>query len=211
MKHRYIAVEGPIGVGKTSLTSLLGSRLNAQKVLEDTSNPFIKDFYEEKEGAAFDTQVFFLLKRFRQQQEVQQGSLFKQVTIADYLFAKDRIFAYLNLSDADLIIYEKLYGLLAAEVPKPDAVVCLQARTEVLVQRIRQRRRGYEKNISPEYVAEVNEAFTHYFFHYRESPLLVVDTSDIDFVKKSADLNELIRQIELMDKGTQYYIPLGSR
>ncbi len=211
MNFKFIAVEGPIGVGKTSLVDFLADRLEARKVLESVENPFLHEFYQDSPGAAFQCQLFFLLNRFRKQQELAQGNLFKQSVVCDYIFAKDKIFAYLNLNDSELMLYEKLYGLLDEQVPHPDLVIYLQARDEILMERIRKREREYEKEISDTYVSELNRAYNYFFFHYNRTPLLVIDTSNIDFVKSQEDLEEILRQISSMQKGVQYYIPLGSR
>ncbi|TKJ29793.1 deoxynucleoside kinase [bacterium (candidate division B38) B3_B38] len=211
MRFRYIAVEGSIGVGKTSLVDLMGTKLDAIKVFEDANNPFLNDFYKDKEGVAFQTQLFFLLSRYRQQQKLLQQNLFRQLTICDYLFAKDKIFAYLNLSDSELMIYEKLYSIFQENVPKPDLVIYLQATTEVLKKRIAKRGRSLERDISEDYLEEVNQAFNYFFFNYNERPLLVVNTSAIDFVEKEEALDDLIEQVKKMGKGTQFYVPLGSR
>jgi deoxyguanosine kinase len=210
MKFKHIAVEGPIGVGKTSLVDLLTQRFDALKVMERTENPFLEEFYRDKPGSAFQAQLFFLLNRYQQQRELTQGNLFNQVTLSDYLFAKDKIFAYLNLDDSELMIYEKLYALLEQNIPRPDLVIYLQASDKVLLERIRRRSRDYEVGISERYVAELNRAYNYFFFHYTATPLLVIDTSDIDFVERVDDLNELVTQIEQMEKGVQYYIPLGA-
>src|SRR5436309_7967426 len=158
MNFRFIAVEGPIGVGKTSLVDLLAERFEAARILEKVENPFLHDFYQDRPGAAFQCQLFFLLNRFRQQQELAQANLFQQATVCDYIFAKDKIFAYLNLTDSELMLYEKLYGVLEEQVPHPDLVIYLQARDEVLMARIRGRERDYEREISDTYVAELNRA-----------------------------------------------------
>jgi len=210
MKFKHIAVEGPIGVGKTSLVDLLAQRFEALKVMERTENPFLEEFYRDRPGAAFQAQLFFLLNRYQQQQELAQGDLFSQVTLADYIFAKDKIFAYLNLDDSELMIYERLYALLEPNVPKPDLAIYLQASDQVLLERIRRRSREYEIGISDRYISELNRAYNYFFFHYTASPLLVIDTTDIDFVERVDDLNELVTQIEQMEKGVQYYIPLGA-
>ena len=210
MKFRHMAVEGPIGVGKTSLVDLLAQRFNALKIMERTENPFLEEFYRDKPGSAFQAQLFFLLNRYQQQRELSQGDLFNQVTLSDYLFAKDKIFAYLNLDDSELMIYEKLYALLEQNIPRPDLVIYLQASDKVLLERIRRRSRDYEAGISERYVAELNRAYNYFFFHYTATPLLVIDTSGIDFVERVDDLNELVTQIEQMEKGVQYYIPLGA-
>ncbi|HEU4401728.1 MAG TPA: deoxynucleoside kinase [Candidatus Polarisedimenticolia bacterium] len=210
MNFKFIAVEGPIGVGKTSLVDLIAERFEGRKVLERVENPFLHDFYQDRPGAAFQCQLFFLLNRFRQQQELAQGNLFRQSLVCDYIFAKDKIFAYLNLDDSELMLYEKLYGVLEEQVPHPDLVIYLQAKDGVLMERIQRRQRDYEREISEGYVAELNRAYNHFFFHYTRTPLLVIDTSEIDFVKSREDLEELFRQIESMQRGVQYYIPLGS-
>jgi deoxyadenosine/deoxycytidine kinase len=212
MKFHHIAVEGVMGVGKTSAVELLAERLDATTVLEDwAENPFLRPFYEGRTGAAFQAELFFLLSRYRQQQELLQRNLFAQTTLTDYTFEKSRLFAYLNLEDSELLLYEKLYGLLAEGVPRPDLVIYLQAPTEVLEKRIRTRGRPEESRLSEEYLAEVNRAYNHYFFHYAQTPLLVVNTADADFVKRSEDLDDLIRQVKAMGKGTQYYVPRGGK
>ena len=210
MKFRSIAVEGPIGVGKTSFVELLAKRFDAFQVLEKVDNPFLHDFYQDKPGAAFQAQLFFLLSRYRQLQELAQRDLFHQVTLADYIFPKDKIFAYLNLDDSELLIYDKLYAMLEPQVPQADLVIFLQAETRTLVERIKRRRRDYEQEISEAYVNEVNKAYNYYFFHYVQTPLLVIDTTAIDFVHQSEHLEELEGQIRKMDRGVQYYRPLGS-
>jgi len=211
MALNHVAVEGPIGVGKTTVVDRLAEQLEARKALEDWStNPFLGPFYDGSPGAAFQTELFFLLSRYRQQQELRQRSLFNQVTLADYVFEKSKLFAYLNLEDAELPIYEKLYGLLAEAAPRPDLAIYLQAPTEVLMKRIRARGRPEEAHLSEDYLAEVNRAYNHYFFHYSQSPLLVVNTAEVNFARSDQDLDDLLRQIRNMGKGTQYYVPLGS-
>jgi len=208
MRFQYIAVEGVIGVGKTAVVERLAERLDAVTVLEEWgSNPFLKPFYEGAPGAAFQVELFFLLSRYRQQQELQQRNLFQQYTVADYVFEKSRLFSYLNLEDSELLIYEKLYALLGESVPRPDLVVYLQAPTEVLLKRIRTRGRPEESRLSEEYLAEVNRAYNHYFFHYSQTPLLVVNTTDLELVKRPEELDDLMKQIQGMGKGTQYYVP----
>ena len=211
MRFKFIAVEGPIGVGKSSLVDLLATRFHADTIKEDVNNPFLADFYGDRPGSAFQCQLFFLLSRYRQHTELAQGGLFDEVTLCDYIFAKDKIFAYLNLSDDELMIYEKLYPVLEEKVPKPDLVIYLQASTRILVERIRRRRRELEREISEDYLAEVNRAYNYFFFHYDATPLLVINTSEIDFVHREGDLEELINQIRGMDHGTRYFVPLGSK
>jgi len=212
VSFQYIALEGPIGVGKTAVVRRLAEQLDATKVLEEWGeNPFLKPFYDGKSGAVFQVELFFLLSRYRQQQELLQRRLFQQLTISDYIFEKSKLFAYLNLDDSELLIYEKLFGLLTDGVPRPDLVVYLQASTEILMKRIRARGRPEEAQLSEEYLAEVNRAYNYYFFHYNQTPLLVVNTTDVDFVKRSQDLDDLIKQIRNMGKGTQYYVPMASK
>jgi deoxyadenosine/deoxycytidine kinase len=209
---RYIVVEGPIGVGKTSLVDLLSERLGARKLLEVAEdNPFLPNFYKNPRRYAFQTQLWFLLNRFRQQQDLLQFDLFRQTLVADYLFAKDKIFAYLTLEDHELSLYERVQALLQVRVPTPDLVIFLQASTEALVQRIAIRGKAYEREIDRKYLAELNEAYTHFFFHYAASPLLVVNTSDIDFVNRREDFEDLIKKIGETRAGMHYYVPLGSR
>ena len=209
---RYIVVEGPIGVGKTSLVDLLSERLGARKLLEVAEdNPFLPNFYKDPRRYAFQTQLWFLLNRYRQQQELQQFDLFRQTLVADYLFDKDKIFAYLTLEDHDLALYERVHALLQVRVPVPDLVIFLQASTEALLQRIGIRGKAYEREIDRKYLGSLNEAYTHFFFHYTTSPLLVVNTSDIDFVNRREDFEDLIKKIGETRPGMHYYVPLGSR
>ncbi len=208
--YRYIAIEGPVGVGKTALAERVAIRLDATAVLEDNDNPFLADFYLEKAGAAFQTQLFFLLSRHRQQTTVQQTDLFSHVTICDYLFEKDRIYAYLSLDDNELFIYQKVYELLARDIPQPDLVVYLQAPTEYLVRKAKERARRPEHEgpaLDAGYIKELNEAYQHFFFHYTATPLLVVESPQVDFAENEEALDDLIHQIKVMGKGTQYYVP----
>ncbi len=180
-------------------------------VLEDITNPFLPSFYEGRAGAAFQVQIYFLLSRFQQQREIAQMNLFQRLVLADYSFPKDRIFAYLNLDDTDLRIYEKLYPVLEAEVPKPDLVIYMQAAVPVLMERVERRARDFERDIDPRYLERLSEAYSYYFFHYRETPLLVVNTDDIDFVRNPADLEALVEQILRSHRGTQVYVPVSSQ
>jgi deoxyadenosine/deoxycytidine kinase len=208
---RHIAVEGPIGVGKTSLVQLLADRFEGVMVLEDITNPFLPSFYEGRAGAAFQVQIYFLLSRFQQQREIAQMNLFQRLVLADYSFPKDRIFAYLNLDDTDLRVYEKLYPVLEQEVPKPDLVIYMQASVPVLVERIKRRARDFERAMEAEYLERLSEAYSYYFFHYRETPLLVVNTDEIDFVNNLSDFDAFVEQIMRSQRGTQVYVPVGSQ
>jgi len=210
LNFRYIAVEGPIGAGKTALTERLGTRLDATIVLEEADNPFLADFYADRPGAALQAQLFYLLSRHQQQVALRQADLFSQVTISDYVFDKDKIFAYLNLDDNELFIYQRLYDLLARDVPPPDLVLYLQAPTEVLLRRIRARRTDSEDarlDPDPDYIKELNEAYHHFFFHYDATPLLVVETSQFDSDASDEGLDDLVKQIRTMGPGTRYYVP----
>ena len=210
LPFRHVAVEGPIGVGKTSLVDLLAKRFRGTKVLEDVDNPFLGDFYKDKRGAAFRCQLFFLLSRYDQQRSISQRELFTELILADYTFAKDKIFAYLTLEDSELMIYNRLYELLHESVPRPDLVIYLQANLDTLLRRVKKRGRAYEKAISAPYLQEVSEAYAHYFYRYDETPLLVVNTNGIDFVHTPEHFEALVEQIAGAQKGTQYYVPLGS-
>jgi deoxyguanosine kinase len=207
---RYIAIEGPIGAGKTALAERLGTRLDAAVVLEDTENPFLADFYANRPGAALQAQLFYLLSRHRQQAALRQADLFSQTTVSDYLFDKDKIFAYLNLDDNELFIYQRVYELLARDVPPPDLVLSLQAPTDVLLRRLKARRVDPEQaafDPDPEYLRELNEAYQHFFFHYTATPLLVVETSEFDSGASDEALDNLVKQIRAMGPGTRYYVP----
>ena len=209
MAFHYLAIEGPIGVGKTRLAERLAAKLEATTVLEDTENPFLADFYADRPGSALQAQLFYLLNRHRQLTSKRQADLFLQTTICDYVFDKDKIFAYLNLDDNELFIYQRLFDLLARDVPPPDLVVYLQAPTELLMERLRRRAKEPENELplpAEEYVRELNEAYQHFFFHYTATPLLVVETSEFDPESDDAALDELVKQIKGMGKGTRYYV-----
>jgi deoxyguanosine kinase len=211
-KAKYIVVEGPIGVGKSSLAKILANEFQARTIFERVEdNPFLPKFYKSRELYAFQNQTFFLLNRYQQQMELAQQDLFNQNTVSDYLFAKDQIFATLTLSAEELNLYQQIYALLNTRVPKPDLVVYLQARPEVLYKWVKKRDKKYERSVTFEYLSEVSQAYNQFFFHYDETPLLVVNTSGIDFVSSSKDLADLIKEINTMGSGTQHYIPLGSR
>jgi deoxyguanosine kinase len=210
MEFRYIAIEGPIGVGKSALAGRLATRLDATVVLEERDNPFLVDFYAGTPGAALQAQLFYLLNRHRQQLTIRQADLFAQTTIADYLFDRDKIFAYVNLDDNELFIYQRLYDLLVRDVPAPDLVIYLQAPTDVLLRRLRERPRGGDEPVPvPEtaYMRELNEAYQHFFFHYTATPLLVVETSQVELASRDAAVDDLLRQIRTMTAGTRYYVP----
>ena len=211
MPFQYIAIEGPIGVGKSALSERIAARLDATAVLEEGDNPFLADFYTGRAGAALQAQLFCLLNRHRQLAGLQQGNLFSQATVCDYLFDKDKIFAYLNLDDNELFIYQRLYDLLAKDVPTPDLVIYLQAPTEVLVRRLRDRAKDPAREAvfdpDPEYIRELNEAYQHFFFHYSATPLLVVETSQLGAEASDEAVDDLIRQIRAMNRGTRYYVP----
>jgi len=209
MSFQHIAIEGPIGAGKSLLADRLATRLDATVVLEEHDNPFLADFYAGRPGAGLQAQLFYLLNRHRQQVALRQADLFAQTTIADYLFDKDKIFAYLNLDDNELFIYQRLYDLLARDVPSPDLVIYLQAPTDLLTRRLRERASepGDTPQPDPSYLRELNEAYQHFFFHYSATPLLVVETSHLDLATSDAAIDDLMRQIRTMNKGTRYYVP----
>ena len=209
LDFRYIAIEGPTGAGTSLLADRLGARLDATIVLDETDNPFLADFYAERPGAAFQAQLFYTLSRHRQQTALRQHDLFSQLTICDYLFDRDKIYAYLNLDDNELFIYQRLYELLAADMPSPDLVIYLQAPTDVLRRRLRERERA-NPELAPlpdEYAGELNEAYNHFFFHYTATPLLVVETSQFDLSWGEDALADLERQLRDMGRGTRYYVP----
>ncbi len=207
---RYLAIEGPIGVGKTRLAQRLAYRIDGTPVLEDAENPFLADFYHERPGAALQAQLFYLLKRHRQLAGLRQADLFQHTTVCDYVFDRDKIFAYLNLDDNELFIYQRLYELLVRDIPTPDLVIYLQAPTEVLLRRIKEQPVDPERQVpepDSDYVRELNEAYQHFFFHYAATPLLVVETSQFDPESSDEALDDLMRQIDGMGKGTRYYVP----
>ncbi len=208
-ENRYLVIEGVIGAGKTSLARLLSDRLKAQLVLEEVEdNPFLKDFYRDRARFAFQTQMHFLFSRYQQQRGLRQLELFSERLVADYLFQKDRIFAGLNLSERELALYERLVGWLELDVMRPDVVVYLQSSPDTLLDRIARRGRPYEKEMERDYLRQLNEAYNHFFFHYVDSPLLVVNTNGIDFVNNPDEFSDLERRILSHRQGTVYYAPV---
>lgn len=210
LKFRHIAVEGPIGVGKTTLAKLLTRTTDSRLMEEESINPFLRDFYQGKRGAAFQCQLYFLLMRYQQMASIVQPSLFEKTIISDYIVEKELIFAQLTLDEKELFIHRKLYNLLLAPLPRPEAVIYLQATTEVLKKRIKKRNRDTEKNISDEYIEKLNEAYNYFFFHYKQTPLLIVNVNDVDFEKKPDELNRLISMINTLEYGVMLYNPLAS-
>ena len=207
----FVAVDGPIGVGKTTLVEMLVQRYEGVKILEDVDNPFLGDFYQDRPGAAFQTELYFLLSRYKQQQDVAQRNLFDRLLVADYTFQKNRVFAYLNLSDDELMLFDKLFALLEPQVPVPDLVIHLTADVATCMERIRRRQRSVEKTISQTYIAELIDAYNHYYHYYSRSPLLVVDTRYLNFPGRPEDFDELIHRLSRPIKGTEYFQPLGAR
>ncbi len=208
MRLQYIAIEGVIGAGKTSLAHKIVERFDGRILLEQhEANPFLADFYKDPARFAFQTQLFFLLSRFRQQQDIPQRDLFHSLLVADYIFAKDRIFASLTLEDREMFLYDKIAGLLEKDIVVPDLVIYLQSSTERLMANISKRGREYEKQMSEDYIRSLNEAYNQFFFNYTRSPLLVVNATEIDFVNDKDDLNDLLEQLNRPISGVQYYYP----
>jgi deoxyadenosine/deoxycytidine kinase len=204
----YVAVEGVIGVGKTTLARMVAERLDAELILETAEeNPFLPKFYQDPRRYAFQTQVFFLLSRYHQLGQLAARDLFAQRIVCDYLFDKDGLFASVNLSEPELLLYEKIVPLMREQLPRPDLVVYLQARTEVLLDRIRRRKVPYERQIGRDYLEALNAAYNYFFFHYDQTPLLVVKTDEIDFVHRPEHFEDLLHQIERSVDGKQYYVP----
>jgi len=207
---RYIAVEGPIRVGKSSLAGILAQRMNAVLLRDLETNPFLESFYKDKPGAALPAQLYFLVERYKQLRELDLAANASRAVVSDYLFEKDKLFAYLNLSDVELELYNRYYELFTEQIPLPDLVIYLQAKPETLRRRIEKKNVPMEHRISDEYLEEVVKAYEHFFFHYCSSSLLVVDTSEIDFIDRNEDLQELVHRLSQPVKGTQYFLPLGS-
>tara|TARA_B100000424_G_scaffold214538_1_gene172278 strand:- start:479 stop:1120 length:642 start_codon:yes stop_codon:yes gene_type:complete len=206
----YIAIEGPIGVGKTSLAELLSKELGARLVLEDfEDNPFLPDFYNDPERFGFQTQLFFLLQRYRQQQDLRQVDMFQKLLITDYMFVKDRLFASLNLDDKEMHLYDTVANLLERNIIRPDMVIYLQADTDVLMKNIAKRGRDMERNITWEYIDALNQVYTEYFFRYQDTPLVIINTDNIDFVENEKDLKEVIDYIRQPVSGTKFFNPVS--
>jgi deoxyadenosine/deoxycytidine kinase len=202
----YIAIEGVIGVGKTTLAGILAEKLGAEQQLEEVEeNPFLEKFYDDMRGYAFQTQIFFLLSRYRQQMDLTQASLFAQRIVSDYIFAKDRIFAHVNLSDDELALYQRLADILEKSIAKPDVVVYLQAGPDMLMERIHRRGRPYEKSMPREYIETLNQAYNYFFFHYEDTPLVIVQTESVDFVNNPAHVDKLLEIVNSGPKGTVLY------
>jgi deoxyguanosine kinase len=205
---KYICIEGVVGVGKTSLTKMLSEWLDARAILErPEENPFLEDFYSNPQRYAFQLQIFFLLSRYRQQMENLQDDLFHDKTVSDYLFAKDRIFAHLNLEDRELLLYNRVASLLEPGIPKPDLVVYLQCTPEIILANVKRRGRSFERDISIDYIRSLNEAYNRFFFHYKDTPLLVVNSTAIDFVHNQKDFEELVNQISRPHFGIEFFSP----
>jgi deoxyadenosine/deoxycytidine kinase len=203
-----VAIEGNIGVGKTSLVRMIGKHLRAGIIEEKVDdNPFLERFYEDMGAYAFQTQLVFLLNRYKQQMTLMQKDLFEDFTVIDYIFARDRIFAHINLSDDELVLYDRIAKELEAKVVKPDLVLYLQASQQVLFERIQMRGRHVEKSISREYLEVLNEAFNHFFFNYSDTPLLVINTDALDFVNDERQFMDIVRRITEPVRGTEYYVP----
>lgn len=208
---RFIAVEGPIGVGKTSLTKRLANSLNYETFLEAPErNPFLEKFYQNRKLAALQTQLFFLFERARQIQELRQGDMFEPVRVADFLIEKDRLFAEINLDADELILYEKIYDHLTIDAPKPDLVIYLQAPIDILLSRIRSRGISAEQNIEASYLKQLNEAYTRFFHYYDASPLLIVNAGEIDLVNNEDDYQGLLASLVNVTRGRHYYNPTPS-
>jgi deoxyadenosine/deoxycytidine kinase len=201
---KYIAIEGLIGVGKTALAELLARKLEATLILEEVEeNPYLGKFYKDIRSYAFQTQLFFLFSRYKQQQELRQASMFH--VVSDYLFEKDRIFAYLNLNEHEITLYEKVYTTLVKDLTHPDLVVYLQAGTDTIRERIHRRSRGFEADLSNEYLASLSDAYNRFFLHYDSTPLLIVNTDSLDFVKNQDDFENLFREIMAPTQGRRFY------
>jgi len=206
----YVAIEGTIGVGKTSLANLLCQKLGAKLVLESfEDNPFLSDFYDDPERHAFQTQLWFLLQRYQQQQELRQIDMFQNLVITDYMFVKDRLFASLNLSEKEMSLYDTVANMMEKNVIHPDLVIFLQADTETLMKNISTRGREFEKNLSEDYLDALNQVYNEYFFRYQDTPLVIINTNNIDFVNNNEDLEEMINYIRKPVTGTKFFNPIS--
>jgi deoxyadenosine/deoxycytidine kinase len=211
-KFKYLVVEGIIGVGKTSLAKKLAEQINAKLVLEAIEeNPFLTDFYRDMDAFAFQTQIFFLLSRHKQQTELKQMELFSTNLVSDYLFEKDRIFANLTLNETEIGLYSKIYEILRKDILDPTLIIYLQIDPERALSRIKRRSRSFEKNISLEYLRDLNEAYNQFFFHYKESPLLIINVNEIDFVNNEEDFHTILKEIEKEEKGMRVFLPRSSK
>jgi deoxyguanosine kinase len=209
---KYIAIEGVIGAGKTSLAKRISDRLKAELILEQfEANPFLEKFYSDRKRFAFQTQMFFLINRFKQQEALNQENLFTEYIVSDYVFDKDRIFAYLNLSGEELKLYESIFPLLSRSLRKPDLVVFLQSSVDRLMYNIKRRSRKVERNLTRSYIEELSDSYTHYFFRYTNTPLLIVNSTEIDFVNNDKDFNELFKQVFRQDRGVKEYFKPESK
>ena len=208
---RYIALEGPIRVGKSTLAKIIAEKLNGQLIVEPENNHFLDAFYEGERGAAFQAQFEFLIQRYEQLRALEAGPNSRKTIVADYIFEKDKLFACINLTDDELAVYNRYYNVFRSHLPTPDLVIYLQATPEVLKKRMKKKNAAGERAVSDDYIEEVSKAYEHFFFHYTSSDLLIVNTSDIDFVERNEDLQELLRKVSAPIKGTQYFLPLGSQ
>lgn len=207
----FIAIEGPIGVGKTSLAKILSKRLSAKLILENfEDNPFLSEFYDDPARFALQTQLFFLLQRYQQQQDIRQVDMFHNLLISDYMFIKDRLFASLNLDDKEMNLYDSIANMMERNVISPDLIIYLQADTSVLMSNIEKRGRDFENNISYDYINALNEIYTEYFFRYNDTPLVIINTNNIDFVNNSDDLEQVIEYIRQPVSGTKFFNPSAS-
>ena len=206
LPFRYLAVDGPIGVGKTTLVDMLCKRFEGVRMLEDVDNPFLADFYKDRPGTAFQTELYFLLTRYKQQLETSQQELFQRLLLADYTFPKNRIFAYLNLTDDALMLFDKLFSLLEPQLPTPALILYLVADADTCLDRIRRRGRPFEREMSRDYITQLIDAYNHYYYHYKATPLLVVDTRHLDFTSRAEDFEELVHQLQRQIRGTEHFV-----
>ena len=208
----YVAIEGTIGVGKTSLANLLSEKLGAKLILEAfEDNPFLVDFYEDPESNAFQTQLWFLLQRYQQQQDLRQVDMFQNLLVTDYMFVKDRLFASLNLDEKEMQLYDTVANLLERNIIKPDLVIYLQADTDTLMKNISNRAREMESDITSEYIDALSQVYTEYFFRYQDTPLVIINTNNIDFVHNESDLQEVIQYIRQPISGTKFFNPVSDQ